>query len=97
MIELILIFCNSEEKFGDFAAQTKIVPCKKDVNTVFRATHEFVYSVPVSKVDFEEFGKRIGLPEKIVECEIDSFTKEIPLVKELIDRSFLSDSLKQQY
>lgn len=52
---------------------------------------------PVCRTDFEEFGKRIGLPEKAVKREIDNFSNDNPLVKELIGRSFLSDSLKQQY
>lgn len=51
----------------------------------------------VRRVDFEEFGKRIGLPEKVIKREIDRFAKENPLIKDLINRSFLSDDLKKQY
>lgn len=51
----------------------------------------------ISRTDFEEFGKRIGLPEKMVTREIDRFAKENSLVKELINRSFLSAGLKKEY
>ena len=49
------------------------------------------------RTDFEEFGKRIGLPEKVIKREIDRFTKENPLIDKLINHSFLSDNLKKQY
>lgn len=52
---------------------------------------------PLCKADFEEFGRRIGLPERTIKREMDRFTTESPLVKELINRSFLSDELKKQY
>lgn len=51
----------------------------------------------IGRTDFEEFGKRIGLPEKVVKREIDRFSKENPLLKNLINQSFLSDDLKKQY
>lgn len=51
----------------------------------------------VSRKDFEEFGRRIGLPERLVNRELNSFATKHPLAKELIDRSFLSDSLKRSY
>ena len=51
----------------------------------------------VDKGDFEEFGRRIGLPDKTVKREIDRFAKESPLALELISRSFLSDNLKKNY
>ena len=47
--------------------------------------------------DFEEFGRRIGLSERLVKRELNFFAAEHPLAKELIDRSFLSDSLKRSY
>ena len=47
--------------------------------------------------DFEEFGKRIGLPAKVIKQEIDMFATEKPQVKELLGRSFLSPSLQEQY
>lgn len=51
----------------------------------------------VSRTDFEEFGCRIGLPERVVKRELDAFAKENQMIKALIERSFLSDILKRQY
>ena len=51
----------------------------------------------VNRNDFEEFGKRIGLPEKIINREIDIFSKESPIALKLIKQSFLSDNLKKYY
>ena len=47
--------------------------------------------------DFEEFGWRIGLSERLIKRELDFFASEQPLAKELIDRSFLSEGLKRSY
>lgn len=51
----------------------------------------------VSRKDFDEFGRRIGLPERLVKRELDAFASEQPLAQELISHSFLSDSLKRHY
>lgn len=51
----------------------------------------------VTRVDFEEFGRRIGLATRLVKRELDNFATEQPLAKELINRSFLSDKLKKYY
>ena len=51
----------------------------------------------VSRTDFEEFGCRIGLPERVVKRELDAFAKENQMIKVLIEHSFLSDILKHQY
>ena len=51
----------------------------------------------VSRADFEEFGKRIGLSPRLVKRELDGFSSEQPLAKVLISRSFLSDKLKRYY
>ena len=51
----------------------------------------------VGRNDFEEFGRRIGLTQRIIKRELDAFAKEHPLAKKLIDSSFLSDSLKHNY
>lgn len=51
----------------------------------------------VQRKDFEEFGKRINLPEKLIERELNRFAGEYPLTKELIESSFLSQDLKRQY
>ena len=51
----------------------------------------------VGRKDFEEFGRRIGMSARLVKRELDFFAAEHPLTKDLIDRSFLSESLKQNY
>ena len=51
----------------------------------------------VDRSEFEEFGRRIGLPDRVVQRELDTFATESPLALELIERSFLSDSLKKSY
>lgn len=51
----------------------------------------------VGRKDFEEFGRRIGLSARLVKRELDFFATEQQLAKELIDRSFLADSLKRSY
>jgi serine/threonine-protein kinase HipA len=51
----------------------------------------------VSRGDFEEFGRRIGLAPRLIKRELDTFATELPLAKELIGRSFLSDALKRSY
>lgn len=51
----------------------------------------------VSRKDFEEFGRRTGLAPRLIHRELDSFAAEFPMVKELIDHSFLSDDLKRSY
>jgi hypothetical protein len=50
-----------------------------------------------SPKDFDEFGRRIGLAPRLVNRELDAFAAEFPMVKELIDHSFLSDDLKRSY
>ena len=51
----------------------------------------------VDRNDFEEFGRRIGLPERMVKREIDTFAEESPIALELIEHSFLSEELKKSY
>lgn len=48
----------------------------------------------IRRADFEEFGRRIGLPEKVVRKEIELFLSDQPLTYELLERSFLSKELK---
>ena len=64
---------------------------------LFKEGMAFSDTHTISRSDFEEFGKRIGLPIKVIKQEIDMFAAEQPLVKELLDRSFLSPSLQNQY
>ena len=54
-------------------------------------------TIAIGRKDFEVFGRRIGLSERLIKRELDFFAVEYPFAKELIDRSFLSDSLKRSY
>ena len=62
---------------------------------LFKEGMAFSDTHTISRSDFEEFGKRIGLPIKVIKQEIDMFATEQPLVKELLGRSFLSPSLQK--
>lgn len=64
---------------------------------LFKEGMAFTDTRTIRRSAFEEFGKRIGLPTKVIKQEIDMFTAEQPLVKELLSRSFLSPSLQKQY
>ena len=64
---------------------------------LFKEGMAFSDTHTISRSDFEEFGKRIGLPIKVIKQEFDMFAAEQPLVKELLGRSFLSPSLQKQY
>ncbi|MDD6829833.1 MAG: HipA domain-containing protein [Bacteroidales bacterium] len=54
-------------------------------------THSICYD------DFVEFGRRIGLTDKVIKQEIKNFQEPNPKAIELIEKSFLSDDLKKQY
>ena len=64
---------------------------------LFKEGMQFSDVKNVSRKDFEEFGRRIGLSPRLVHRELDTFAAEFPMVKELIDHSFLSDDLKRSY
>ena len=51
----------------------------------------------VSGSDFQMFGEIIGLEKTIVKCEIDRFCADYSETERLIDNSFLSDKLKEDY
>lgn len=51
----------------------------------------------IGRIDFEEFGRRIGLPDRLIKRELDAFATEQPLANQLISNSFLSDELKNHY
>jgi serine/threonine-protein kinase HipA len=64
---------------------------------LFREGMKLTDTRTVGRGDFEEFGRRIGLPARLVKRELDSFVTEYPMARTLIDRSFLSDKLKRYY
>lgn len=51
----------------------------------------------ISKKHFVEFGKRIGLPEKLILKTITQFSSSNSKVDTLINQSFLSEQLKKDY
>ena len=64
---------------------------------LFREGMLFSDTRTVNRGDFEEFGRRIGLAPRLVKRELDAFASEQPLVKNLINHSFLSEKLKRYY
>jgi len=66
-------------------------------NGLFKEGMNFSDIRTIGRADFEEFGKRIGLPEKVIKQEIDLFATEQPKAKELLDNSFLSPELQKEY
>lgn len=66
-------------------------------NGLFREGMSFSDTHQISRSDFLEFGRRIGLPPKIVEMELDRFALPNDAAVDLIRRSFLSDDLKKVY
>lgn len=51
----------------------------------------------VGRSDFKEFGRRVGLPDRLVERELDRFAANSPFAETLLNRCFLSDDLKAHY
>lgn len=51
----------------------------------------------ISYDDFVEFGRRIGLTDRVIKQEIKMFQEPNPKAIELIEKLFLSDDLKKQY
>lgn len=51
----------------------------------------------VNRNDFEEFGRRIGLPDRIINRQLDFFATDHNKTHELIAASFLPESLQRQY
>lgn len=64
---------------------------------LFREGMAFSDTRTISRADFEEFGRRIGLPTKVIKQEIDLFATEQPLAKSLLAHSFLSPEVQRQY
>ena len=64
---------------------------------LFREGMHFDDTHTISRKDFEEFGRRIGLAPRLVKRELDFFATKHPLAQELITRSFLSPNLQRNY
>ena len=52
---------------------------------------------PVTGESFMEFGRRLGLPEKLVEKELNDFRSEKMQVKQMLESSGLPDNLVEWY
>lgn len=66
-------------------------------NGLFKEGMQFSDIKSVGRKDFEEFGRRIGLPERLVKRELDNFCVQYPAVKTLVNNSFLSEKQKSIY
>lgn len=66
-------------------------------NGLFKEGMQFSDIKSVGRKDFEEFGRRIGLPERLVKRELDNFCVQYPAVKTLVNKSFLSEKQKSIY
>lgn len=51
----------------------------------------------IGQKDFIEFGNRLGIPTKIIQSEIKTFSSGQPRALKLIDSSILSDTQKKLY
>lgn len=51
----------------------------------------------VTGASFEEFGRQLNLPMKLIEKELDNFREEKPQVKAMLDTCGLPDSLARSY
>ena len=60
-------------------------------NGLFKEGMQFSDVKSVGRKDFEEFGRRIGLLERLVNRELDYFCVQYPAVKTLVNNSFLSE------
>lgn len=72
----------------DFALDKGLFKTKRD---------EFLKGWKANGYTFKVFGLLIGLPEKVVEKELDFFTAKYSLIDTLINLSFLSEKIKKQY
>lgn len=66
-------------------------------NGLFKEGMQFSDTQAIGRKDFEEFGKRIGLPERLVKRELDRFSTAYPEIKDMVYRSYLSKERKKRY
>ena len=64
---------------------------------LFREGMSKVDTPSIGYDDFMEFGRRIGLTDRVIKQEIKMFQEPNPKAIELIEKSFLSDELTKQY
>ena len=66
-------------------------------NGLFKEGMSFSDVRSINRNDFTEFGRRIGLPDRVVEQELNRFAAENVAAEELLGRSFLSADMKARY
>ena len=93
-LQSTLLHIDENDDFGLHLYEPRIFALDKGL---FREGMLFSDTRTVKRSDFEEFGRRIGLAPRLVKRELDAFASEQPLVKNLINRSFLSEKLKRYY
>src|SRR5574344_139565 len=64
---------------------------------LFKEGMQFSDVRTIERKDFEEFGRRIGLPARLVKREIDRFAIAYPSIKAMIFRSYISNENKLTY
>lgn len=75
---------------ADFALQGGLIPVAEYSDIYARTGRP-------CRVDFETFGRRIGVLPKKMTAILDTFAPEQATVHELIDRSFLDEKLKRMF
>ncbi len=86
-----------QEDFASIAGLTKANGGNDYKYSNLREGMSFSDTRSISRIDFTEFGRRIGLPDRIVERELNRFAAENVAAEELLSRSFLSADMKAHY
>jgi serine/threonine-protein kinase HipA len=60
-------------------------------------SENYKHSSKYTTVDFIEFGKRLGIKSNTVKKILEEFSQKLPLVNDLVSRSFLSKPLQKIY
>ena len=64
---------------------------------LFKEGTPILDTTPIGRPMFEEFGHRIGLPERVVQKELEFFAEDKEEVFDLIEESLLSDDARKSY
>lgn len=75
---------------GDFALEDGLIPEREWSDTYARTGHPCA-------ADFMTFGRRIGVLPKKLEDVVSMFSLDHPMIKELIDRSYLNERSRRMY
>lgn len=89
---------------GDY----KLAPAYDLVNTLIHIPNDSIFALRkglyngwkdhyVTGTDFLECAKRIGVTDKVAKTELDRFRADYSAIDSLINRSFLTDELKENY